>query len=1671
MNTRPELDPSLSPALPATSPGAAAPTGAVGAVVSSLIGAGVSDVDNDAVGIAVTAIQGGTLYYSNDDGVNWIQAASVSSGKALLLSDTARVYFSPFSGTSSAISDALTFRAWDGTAGSSGNIVKLNGDAVLLTQGANGGRTVASTNDYAIVAGGSSIKVIDLSDASLPVVGNVPISMGAMVTASAAHNGRFYVMTQDMSTGSKLSTFTISGDGTPSAMTSIALPQGSSAMYAIVIRDGMLYASTTGGVRAYSLNDPAAPVFQSVVSSQLGYGLAVDDRVYVQGGFNGELIVTDRTDNSVITLPVVAEGSFAKQINGIVLSGNYAFVATQRVGLQVADLSDPDAPVWVKHIPSTVVGQLSGLTIAGDRIFLAGDPNVSFYDISDPSNPVLETSLAAGSSPSVSVAGDHFVLATDLSSAIFSGAGLGDSFSTDTDTISIDIADLTPPVIAIDGSTELLRGDTLTITSNEAGTAYLVKRDLLPNTFDGDTLAQLEQDGDAIAVTIVNGKAQFATTGLLGEYVVLATDAAGNVTNADEVLTIITKPVIGGLSGNLNFTEGDAAIAVAANLTLTDDDSVDTGLASAQVKLGSVALDAAESLSLTITPVSMGALTATYVAATGTLSITGTATLAQWQAALRAVTYSNESADPVASRSVSITVVDVNGNHNDTDDVEIDIEAVDNPPVFNGAPGTPVNMKVGSTTALPGLTIVDPDTGSITITVKATEGDLSGMSAFTPTVDGYTFTGTVAQVNTALAQVRFTLTGADGKVELSASYPDNDDVTLDYLFQDHTAPVVTISSNNDDFNQGTSISVSSDEDGAVYLVRADALTGTLDVLALAALVSDGKAVKLDLVEGEATFSTDTLLGDYKVVGVDGAGNVSAASRTLSVVTAPEIGLIETTLPFTEGGPALAVAAALTLTDADDVDAGLAVAYVRIKAPTILIGGSPVINLDAAESLALEATIPGLSAAYDADTGILEITGTAALAQWQAALRAVVYRNTSKDPVATREIEILVADGREHVSTIEVTVDITAVNNEPVFVGVPGTPTRIAVGTPVVLEGLSVEDPDSSSITVTVNAVNGTLGNLEDWVETPDGYTYTGSASAVSEALAKLSFTLTGSAEGYVSLSGSDGSVTLGTARYVFLPPVAPAPGGSTTPVDGVPVQIGTGSDGQQQIVVPVVTDDRNEDTSTANSKLADITLVKTVSGTSLLNLGIPVGTGVTANGPGTPVSGSTAQTVLDGRITAADGSAAQKTAAQGFLSSLDAGTQVVVQTITISAQATSGGPLVISAGNTQDGHRTAVIIDTRALPAGTLIDLENVDFAIIVGDARVTGGAGANIAYGDDNNQFIVLGEGDDILHGLGGNDTVGSLRGNDQTFGDDGDDVVYGGTGDDILHGGNGNDRMNGGFGFDTGVQSGVLADYTVTLDDHTVVLTHKTSGEVDRFLDVEHITFDSGTSIVVAHEASDVAALTARFADAQLIELNANRAVAGTQADDEITPELGIALNIDLGDGIDIVRLAGGRSDVHIDVEAGQRAELTRLEDGAMLAFNNVELLAFANGDVTVLAHNHEEAVVGRAYELLLGRNVDTGGYKFWIEGIDQGVSLNATLTAMMQSPEFTGASLTNSAFLDLLYTTGFDRTADASGKAFWLAALDSGVSRAQVLEGFAASGEAVAVIGSTIDVTVVS
>ncbi|WP_193186568.1 DUF4347 domain-containing protein [Nisaea sediminum] len=106
----------------------------------------------------------------------------------------------------------------------------------------------------------------------------------------------------------------------------------------------------------------------------------------------------------------------------------------------------------------------------------------------------------------------------------------------------------------------------------------------------------------------------------------------------------------------------------------------------------------------------------------------------------------------------------------------------------------------------------------------------------------------------------------------------------------------------------------------------------------------------------------------------------------------------------------------------------------------------------------------------------------------------------------------------------------------------------------------------------------------------------------------------------------------------------------------------------------------------------------------------------------------------------------------------------------------------------------ALMIDTSSLATNNILDLNNIDFAAIVGAASITGGEGQNYVVADDAIQFISLGDEDDTLAGGGGNDTVGSSWGEDLVYGNQGTDFLFGGGGNDTLFGGQDADTLEGG-------------------------------------------------------------------------------------------------------------------------------------------------------------------------------------------------------------------------------------------------------------------------------------
>ena len=76
-----------------------------------------NDVDGIAPGIAVVGknIAVEKIWFSTDDGQNWLQVGSVSNAEALVLEAdaTTRVYLQTEGDVSGDLADALTIKAWD----------------------------------------------------------------------------------------------------------------------------------------------------------------------------------------------------------------------------------------------------------------------------------------------------------------------------------------------------------------------------------------------------------------------------------------------------------------------------------------------------------------------------------------------------------------------------------------------------------------------------------------------------------------------------------------------------------------------------------------------------------------------------------------------------------------------------------------------------------------------------------------------------------------------------------------------------------------------------------------------------------------------------------------------------------------------------------------------------------------------------------------------------------------------------------------------------------------------------------------------------------------------------------------------------------------------------------------------------------------------------------------------------------------------------------------------------------------------------------------------------------------------------------------------------------------------------------------------------------------------
>ncbi|QPF84676.1 cadherin domain-containing protein [Bradyrhizobium genosp. L] len=540
--------------------------------------------------------------------------------------------------------------------------------------------------------------------------------------------GHAYTVTAQASDGTDVSaqTFTIAVNDAPP---SVPVDSDGSAN---AIAEGAANGSTVGvTAHATDVNGPA--VTYSLTSDTSGGGFTIN-------ATTGVITVADSTKIDYETSPGHAYAVTATASDGTLTS-------SQTFAIAVTDVA-PSTPVDSNAAANQVAvsapaGATVGITAASTDV---NGPAVTYSLVGDTSGGGFTINATTGV---VTVADPSKINIADPSYDITVDSSDGTLHSQQTFTIAV-VIDAAPVVTA---------GHTLSYTENQIATAI----DPAITVTDSDN-ANLDHASVQITGGYVNGEdilgftdqngihgtwdAAHGTLTLTGTATVadyqtaLASvtyfDNSENPSGADRTVTFIANdgtldsaavtdtihvtpvndpPVV--VAGHtLNYTENQAATAFDPAIAVSDVDN--TTLASAKVQITGNYASGQDVLGFT----DQNGIHGTWDAGTGTMTLTGSASLADYQTALASITYVNTSDNPSGlARTVTITANDGTADSTGVTDT-INVTPVNDPPVTTAGASNTLNYLENQV-----ATAIDP-------TFAASDVDNTTLASATITISG-----------------------------------------------------------------------------------------------------------------------------------------------------------------------------------------------------------------------------------------------------------------------------------------------------------------------------------------------------------------------------------------------------------------------------------------------------------------------------------------------------------------------------------------------------------------------------------------------------------------------------------------------------------------------------------------------------------------------------------------------------------------------------------------------------------------------------------------------------------------------------------------------------------------------------------------------------------------------
>ncbi len=421
------------------------------------------------------------------------------------------------------------------------------------------------------------------------------------------------------------------------------------------------------------------------------------------------------------------------------------------------------------------------------------------------------------------------------------------------------------------------------------------------------------------------------------------------------------------------FTEKGAGVAIADTDTTAVEPGV-TNAASAQVVLTNA--QAGDLLSVGTLPSGITGSVDTSVAGRITVDLTGGASLASYDSAIRAISFSNTSSDPsTVDRTIDVTYNDGNQNSN-TAVSTIHVTAVNDPPV-EAVPGPQTTGK-DTALAISGLSVSDADAngGTETTTLSVADGTVSlgsttGLTFSTGTGandTSETFTGTLSAIDNALATLTYRPNaGFIGSDSLSFATDDNGNTgtggaktttaTLG-ITVDNVNPTATGTIANQEFadgQAGVSIATSqafSDSLGLALTYSATGLPSGLAIDATTGAITGTIDHDASKNAPATTGSGATLDGTYTVVETasDGQGGSTTQTFTIDATNqAPVVGTATAAQANSDGDTVAAVDAAAAFSDpngdpltyaASGLPSGLSISAAGVISGTVAGNAAP-----------------------------------------------------------------------------------------------------------------------------------------------------------------------------------------------------------------------------------------------------------------------------------------------------------------------------------------------------------------------------------------------------------------------------------------------------------------------------------------------------------------------------------------------------------------------------------------------------------------------------------------------------------------------------------------------------------------------------------------------------------